>query len=292
MRGTVIKGIGGFYFVYTSQGIFRAKGRGLLKKEGDTILVGDEVEAEEPLPGDDDGIITEIYPRKNSFQRPPVSNIDRIIITMAAASPDPNLEVIDRLLVMAEYKGIEPIVCINKTDLRDDKKEIDKLYNIYSPIYKTVLTSCIDENTQGIENLQKEIAGYRVALAGPSGVGKSSITNLLIPDADMEVGEISKKTLRGRHTTRHVEIFPGWGGLLYDTPGFTSFELDDIDESELGDLFPEIREVSEECKFRNCLHLEEPSCAVRMALENNRISESRYKSYLSCIEEIRSKKKY
>ncbi len=296
-RGIVTKGIGGFYFVDTGESVFRARGRGVLKRNKALIIVGDEVEATPPLPGDDDGVITKVYPRKNSFARPPVSNLDKMIVVFSVSDPEPNLEVIDRLLVMAESKSIEPIVCINKSDLDDEnvKSKVNELKSIYEIIYPTVVTCCLDEkgdSDQGIDELKKLISGSRVALAGPSGVGKSSLTNILIPEAEMETGEISDKTSRGRHTTRHVEIFKLGDSYVYDTPGFTSFDLDGIEESDLQFLFPEIGEASEKCKFRNCFHLKEPDCNVVLELEKGTISESRYNSYVSSLNEIRDNLKY
>ena len=290
--GIVTKGIGGFYFVDNGSEVFRTRGRGVLKRNKALIIVGDEVEFTPPEPGEDDGVITKVLPRKNSFDRPPVSNIDKMIILFSLKNPEPNLEVIDRLLIMAESKGIEPAICINKIDL-DDGGSAEKYLKIYSPIYPTILTSCISElNDEGIEEIKKHISGKRVALAGPSGVGKSSLTNRIIPEAEMETGEISDKTQRGKHTTRHVEIFRVEDGYLFDTPGFTSFDLSGIEEMELQDYMPEIHKASVNCKFRDCFHIKEPECGVRDALENGDISESRYNSYLSALKEIRDQRKY
>lgn len=303
-KGIVTKGIGGFYFVDTGDEVFRARGRGILKRNKALIIVGDEVDAKPPLPGDDDGVITKVYPRKNSFSRPPVSNLDKMIVVFSLTDPEPNLEVIDRLLVMAESKDIEPIICINKSDLDEEGEDgrLDVLKKTYEAIYPTVVTSCLDFEEKaganpdyqdsGIEELKKLIAGSRVALAGPSGVGKSSLTNILIPDAEMETGEVSDKTSRGRHTTRHVEIFRLDDSYIYDTPGFTSFDLEGIEEDELQHLFPEIGKASNECKFRDCYHIKEPDCNVVRLVQEGKISESRYKSYISSLNEIRENNKY
>lgn len=290
-KGIVVKGIGGFYFVDTGKEVFRTRGRGILKREKSLIMVGDMVEATPPLPGDDDGVILNVFPRKNSFSRPPVANLDKLVVTFSVADPKPNLEVIDRLLVMAEGKGIDPLVCINKAD-KSIEGEVEKLYKIYSPIYPTVVTCCKDNEIKGIDELKALIGESKAALAGPSGVGKSSLTNLLIPEAEMETGDISKKTQRGKHTTRHVELFSIGEGYLYDTPGFTSFDLQDIKENELQDYFPEIKEAAKDCKFLDCFHLKEPECGVKSALDKGLIAQERYNSYVSCLEEIRKSSKY
>ena len=288
MKGRVIKGIGGFYFVETSEGIFRAKGRGLLKKDAGTIVIGDMVEAVPPEEGEDDGLILEIFPRKNSFHRPPISNLDRIIVICCPRDPEPNLEVIDKLLIMAESKNTHAILCINKADL-DTEGTVDNLKRIYGDIYPVVVTSA--KTGEGIEELSTYIKDINVAFAGPSGVGKSSLTNALVPKANMETGDISLKTSRGKHTTRHVEIFSVNGGYLYDTPGFTSFDLKDIKEDELGNYFPEIRTYSGSCRFSDCYHLEEPDCGVREAVERGEISQERYSSYKKCLDDIRKQKR-
>ena len=290
-KGIVVKGIGGFYFVDTGKEVFRTRGRGILKRDKSLIMVGDMVEATPPLPGDDDGVILNVFPRKNSFSRPPVANLDKLVVTFSVADPKPNLEVIDRLLVMAESKEIDPLVCINKAD-KSIEGEVEKLYKIYSPIYPTVVTCCKDNEIKGIDELKALIGESKAALAGPSGVGKSSLTNLLIPEAEMETGDISKKTQRGKHTTRHVELFSVGEGYLYDTPGFTSFDLQDIKENELQDYFPEMKEAARDCKFPDCFHLKEPECGVKSALDKGLIAQERYNSYVSCLEEIRKNSKY
>lgn len=273
----------------TDEGVFRAKGRGLLKRNKNSIFVGDVVEAFPPEEGEDDGIITEIYPRKNSFQRPPIANVDTIIVTFALSNPEPNTEMIDKLLVMAESKNIDIILCINKSDL--ESRDGKQLFDIYKDIYPTVLTSCLEEG-EGIEELRQLMKGKKVAFAGPSGVGKSSLTNILVPDANMETGDISRKLSRGKHTTRHVEIFSTGDGYLFDTPGFTSFDIDDFDIYELGNFFPEINKWSKDCKFGDCLHLDEPECGVKKALLRGDIKESRYNSYRRFVDNIKKNKKF
>ena len=291
MRGVVVKGIGGFYFVETEEGIFRAKARGVFKKNRNILMVGDEVELQVAEGQDDDSWITEILPRKNAFQRPPIANIDKLVVVFSLSNPEPNFMVIDKMLVTAESKGIQPIVCINKADLADEEK-IHHIREIYDRIYPTYVTTAITgESVAEIESL---IDGSKVALAGPSGVGKSTLVNDMVPGVNMETGDISDKTLRGKHTTRHVEMLKRGDGYIFDTPGFTSLDLDaDIDETEIGSLYPEIRRVMNKCKFRDCMHINEPECAVQRAVKLGDISRERYNTYLGIVEELRGKgKKY
>lgn len=288
MDGLIIKGIGGFYYVKTSEGVFQAKGRGVFKKEGIVLAVGDEVSID-VLP-DGDAVISSVKERKNHFVRPPIANVDSIVVVLAAAKPKPNFTLIDKFLIMAEKHGIEPVICINKCDLIP-QEEVDSMAEIYSNAYSVVKTSSV--TGQGIDELVSLISGKKVAFAGPSGVGKSSITNKIIPEANMETGGISQKTKRGKHTTRHVEIFETLhGGLLFDTPGFTSFEILDAEEDELKELYPEIARYTGMCRFDNCRHLKEPGCAVRDAVEKGEINSKRYDSYLFHMDEIKNRKKY
>lgn len=287
MNGLIIKGIGGFYYVKTSEGVFQAKGRGVFKKEGIVLCVGDYVSIE--VLDDGDAVINSIEPRKNHFIRPPIANVDAMIVVFAATKPKPNFTVIDKFLIMAEQNGIEPIICINKCDLLSEEK-VQKLAEIYEGAYKVVKTS--SETCEGLERLESLIKGKKVAFAGPSGVGKSTITNALIPEANMETGKISDKTSRGKHTTRHVEIFEtAEGGYVFDTPGFTSFEIMDADEDNLRDFYPEIAEFTGKCRFDNCRHVKEPGCAVIEAVEEGRINKQRYESYLQHMDEIKRRKK-
>lgn len=290
MRGLIVKGIGGFYYVLTEKGLIEAKGRGIFKKDGITLSVGDEVDITILEDDDTKGVIEKIYPRKNCFIRPPIANVDVFIVVFAATSPAPNFPVIDKFLVNAEKHGIEPIICINKKDLVTEE-ELRKLKSIYEDAYEVVDISTLTGD--GIDKLETLIKGKKAALAGPSGVGKSSILNKLHPSANMETGEISKKTARGKHTTRHVEIFHvEHGGMIYDTPVFTSFEMPDIELNELREYYPEFERYHGQCKYDNCYHLKEPECAVRNAVKNGEIHILRYKAYLANMEEIKNKNKY
>lgn len=285
MRGLIVKGIGGFYYVKTEAGIVEAKGRGVFKKDGITLAVGDEVEVDVT-----EGVIDAIYPRRNIFIRPPIANVDAFIVVFAAKSPKPNYAIIDKFLINAEINGIEPIICINKMDLVSHE-DIENIKAIYDKSYKVVAVST--KTGEGMEELISLIGKKPTALAGPSGVGKSSILNKLHPEAEMETGEISNKTQRGKHTTRHVELFElSSGAMIFDTPGFTSFELPQIEPEELKHYYPEIEALGGTCKYDNCNHLKEPGCGVREAVKAGKIHVARYKSYESNMEELKKKKKY
>ncbi len=288
MKGLIIKGIGGFYYVKTANGIFQAKGRGIFKKRGLTLAVGDQVDIE--VLEDGNAVINSVEERKNQFIRPPIVNVDNFVVVFAIKNPKPNFSIVDKFLIIAEQHGIQPIICVNKSDLADDeeRKEIEA---IYKDIYPVIFVS--GKTGEGIDALKKEIGTHKIAFAGPSGVGKSTITNKIIPEANMETGDISSKTNRGKHTTRHVEIFEtAEGGMVFDTPGFTSFDILEADEAELMDYYPEIAELKGQCKFDNCFHLKEPLCRVREAVEEGKIHKVRYGSYVSNMEELKKKKKY
>lgn len=322
MRGTIVKGIAGFYYVRHEGSVYQCKARGLFKKDDIKPMVGDSVEFEHGPGEDDDGWITEILPRRNSFIRPPIANVDCFVIVVAAAHPKPNPDVMDKFLVMAEKSGTDIIVCINKTDLAKSDT-IERLKAIYDPIYPVVClsgteNSGIDElrnlltspqlmgtqddvhaaemqNNGSVEKLQSngQVSGRHVALAGPSGVGKSTLLNCLIPEAAAETGIISHKSKRGKHTTRHSELFPLESCvMIFDTPGFTSFDILEADEEELQYLYPEMAPFIGHCKYDNCRHVKEPDCAVRSAAEEGRISQQRYESYVTQLKEIQEKNRY
>ncbi len=290
MKGRIIRGVGGFYYVKTEKGVYQCRARGVFKKKGLTPTVGDEVLMEITHEGDMEGFVTEIFPRKNVFIRPPISNVDTILVVVAAKDPDPNWYLIDKFLVTAEMSDVDIRLCVNKTDLADEPVKAD-FRRIYGNLYPLHFLSC--ETGEGVAELKEAIAGTRTALAGPSGVGKSTLLNLLHEEAEQETGGISRKTGRGRHTTRHVEIFPmDAGGYVYDTPGFTSLDPPEMEEADLASCYPEMRPYLGQCRFDNCRHLKEPDCRVREALAEGKIAEERYKSYGMQIEELRAKDPY
>lgn len=291
MKGLIVKGIGGFYYIETAAGLIEAQGRGIFRKQGLTLCVGDEVEVSVLSAEEKKGVIEAVLPRRNHFIRPPIANVDMLIVTFAAKSPKPNFPLIDKLLIWAQAQGLEPLICINKCDLVS-AAAVSALAAIYEGAYPVVTAS--SKTGAGLEKLKAHISGKKAALAGPSGAGKSSLLNALHPPAEMETGQISQKTQRGRHTTRHVEIFAvEGGGRLFDTPGFTSLELpEEIDERELRHYYPEFDAPARDCRYDDCQHLKEPDCAVRAAALAGTISPQRYQSYIYLYEGLKDKRKY
>jgi ribosome biogenesis GTPase len=229
--------------------------------------------------------VTEILPRRNSFVRPAVANVDVFVATVSVRDPEPHAWVLDRFLVTAESAGADAVVCVNKIDLGP----APEIGEIYEGLYDTVTVSA--RTGAGIAGLKERLTGRRAAFAGPSGVGKSSIVNGLLGREAAETGDVSGKTGRGRHTTRHVELFgTDFGAELFDTPGYTSFEGAAVEPALLGSMFPEIAAASEGCRFDDCLHADEPDCAVRAAVEKKRIDASRYASYLRLLGEALERK--
>lgn len=297
MYGRIVKGIGGFYFVSRipeSYEIFMCSARGKLKAKNNILYVGDFVEFEKNE-GHEDYVVTRLYDRKNFLVRPPVSNIDMIVIVIAASDPRPNYLAVDKICVSSFANGIDVAICVNKS-YKEGESELSKLRSIYKPIYPYVETDMM-ENV-GLNDLYDIISGKTVALAGASGVGKSTITNKLINVSNngftdinyaseyMKTGDLSAKTRRGKHTTRHAELFSlDKDTMIFDTPGFTSIDPPEIDIYDIKDMFIEFRTiVKDNCRFMDCLHVNEPDCAVKKALEEGLISEERYKSYLDILE--------
>jgi len=288
ISGLITKGIGGFYDVRTPDGIVICKGRGLFRKDNFILSVGDEVMIE--VEKDGTGTIREIIPRKNAFIRPPVANLDQIVIVISLARPAPNFTILDRLLVMAEKSQIDIVIGFNKIDLASSE-DMSKAAEIYGNIYPTVFFC--GKSGEGIESLEEHLKNRRTAFAGPSGVGKSTLLNRLHGQIRMETGNISEKTSRGKHTTRHVELFEmPFGGMVFDTPGFTSFDVLDAEEDELQYCFPEFAPYIGKCRFNSCRHINEPGCAVKDAVSQGIVHSSRYHSYVSFYQEINLKRRY
>lgn len=287
MQGRIVKGIGGFYYVSDGESVTMGKARGNLKRNRELLYVGDIVDYEIDDTGD--AVIKGVIKRENFLIRPPVSNLDLLVVTFAAAEPEPNFPVIDKLCVACEIKDIDVTICITKKDCVSDEV-LNEYVHRFDDVYPVVTVNGLTGD--GIDSLKKVIEGRNVSLAGPSGVGKSTILNNVLGFDSAETGTVSDKTGRGRHTTRHVEIFElGDNTNLYDTPGFTSLELPQLEVAELSLLFPEFRRHRGECRYADCIHVNEPDCAVKDALETGEISRSRYDSYIYMMEEVKKWRK-
>ena len=290
-KGRLIKGIGGFYYVYVDGLTYECKARGIFRKRKITPCIGDYVEIEVIDEDKKLGVIEEILDRKNEMIRPAVSNIDQAIIVFSIVRPDINTMLLDRFTVLAESKDLEIVICINKADLIDNDTSIEEIKKIYSNTgYKIITTSTKVESE--LEDILKLLDNKTSVFAGPSGVGKSSILKILT-NRELETGDISRKTGRGKHTTRHAELIrindEGW---VVDTPGFSNLDLNEIDEKELSEFFPEFNEYAEDCRFISCIHVNEPDCAVKDAIEKGKISISRYENYKLFLKEIKESRRY
>lgn len=292
MTGKIIKGIAGFYYVYSEgTGLIECKAKGILRNRGEKPLVGDDVELElidrEKLLGN----ITGLIERKSELIRPAVANVDRALIVFAAAKPEPNLNLLDRLLINMAQQGLEAIICFNKCDLIN-AGEREKLLDYYRDCGSEVIFISAKKEI-GTAELFEMLKGKTTVLAGPSGVGKSTLMNLFQPEAAMETGSISEKIERGRHTTRHSELFYiDNGTYLMDTPGFSSLYVTDIEPVDLRLYYKEFTAFEPECRFGDCVHLNEADCGVRKAVSEGRISQGRYDNYKLIYKEIKEQKKY
>ena len=286
IKGVILKGIGGFYYVSAESGIFECRARGLFRKQNITPLVGDKVVLKSVDTDNMTAMIYEILPRKNQLKRPAVANVTSLVAVIAAENPRPNLFLLDKLIASAENSDIEIIICINKTDLSDGAKFFD--------IYKSSGFEVINVSAatgKNIDKLRKKLKNKINVFAGNSGVGKSSIINLLLEEEVFDTGEISAKAERGKHTTRHSELreLP-FGGFIIDTPGFGSLEIQNNTADTIADTVREFKELEGECRFMDCRHRHESGCAVIRAVEQGKIPVSRYESYCSMLEEINSNK--
>ncbi len=275
MQGVIIKALSGFYYVKTETGTVECRARGRFRLDGSSPLVGDKVEIS--LDAGGKGRLDKLLPRRNFFIRPAVANIDVLIAVASEVNPVTDPFLIDRVTAFAEHMGCEVVICINKSDAGRP----GRLREIYRTSgYPVIETSAV--TGEGVAELRAAIAGKVCAFSGNSGVGKSSLLNALEPGLGLETGDVSEKLGRGRHTTRHVEIFPAGGAYVADTPGFASFDMEQlppIPKEELQYCFPEFRPYIGRCRFDDCAHLKEPGCAVREAMEQGRIHKSRHESY-------------
>ena len=291
INGKIIKGIGGFYYVDTEKGLYECRARGIFRKNKITPLVGDRVSISVVDEENKKGVVEEIEKRDTELVRPPIANVDKALIVFAIKNPAPNLSLLDRFIVLAEKENLEIVIVFTKVDLDADGELLEELKSIYEVSgYKVIPVS--NKLKLNIDKIKEELKENTVVFAGPSGVGKSSILNEVDKNFELKTGEVSDKIKRGKHTTRHAELLKlECGGMVADTPGFSSLTLDDIDESELKEYFIEF-DKHDDCRFGSrCIHENEPSCAVKEAVENGEISKKRYESYIQLLNEIRSEKR-
>ncbi|WP_036610560.1 ribosome small subunit-dependent GTPase A [Oribacterium sp. P6A1] len=324
LKGKIYKGIGGFYYVHTPEGDYECRAKGIFRNRNEKPLVGDDAEIE-PVQDSEkerEGSVIRILPRKNQLIRPEVANIDQAVVVFALKHPDPNLSLLDRFLINMEQKDIPVVIFFNKVDLIDSKEPEEEPEEDDIPSYKRKKkdrSQFIPEIHSDHPELIPEIyraAGYKVleistrsgdcykqimeilqgkttVLSGPSGVGKSSITNLIHPEANMEIGELSRKIERGKNTTRHTEFFYiDDDTYVLDTPGFTSLYINDIEPDRLMYYFPEFEDYRHDCRFKTCIHIGENDCAVKRAVQEGRISKERYESYVLLYDELKSQRRY
>jgi ribosome biogenesis GTPase len=296
MQGRIVKGIAGFYYVNTgSERVYECKAKGIFRKDGIKPLVGDDVNIEIIDEESGTGNITEILPRRNMLIRPPVANVDQAVVLFAIVKPDPNYNVLDKFLIQMRRNNLPVIICFNKQDIAT-KEEQQELMDAYEKCGYEVIFISVHEGA-GLDVLCEKLRGKTSVVAGPSGVGKSSLLNKLHPEAEMETGELSRKIARGRNTTRHSEMFfvsalsdDKEKTYILDTPGFTSLALKNITAEELPQYYTEFEPYEPFCRFGGCSHIAEPDCGVKTALEKGEISRVRYDNYRIIYEELKNQK--
>lgn len=291
MTGKIIKGIAGFYYVQCLSGLYECKARGVFRNKKIKPLVGDWVELEVIDEPEKKGNIVAVCDRKNALIRPEVANVDQALVVFALASPEPNFNLLDRFLLTMEAVDIPTIICFNKDDLQCKEEVEDYLLEYQKAGYQVVKMSV--EKGDGIQSIRSAIQGKTTVFAGPSGVGKSSLLNCLCNQKHMDTGAISDKIGRGKHTTRHSELFMlDEDTFIMDTPGFTSLMVLSMEPQELKEYYPEFAPYIGECRFNGCVHVNEPNCAVKQALMEGKIGKGRYQNYCSFYEELKNKRKY
>ncbi len=282
LSGRVVRAHGHVFYVDTGHEILECRPRGRFRLEEGLVLAGDLVEATRLRPGF--GVIDKINPRTNCLSRPPIANVDQVLIVYTGREPDLDLRIMDRFLVLAGHHGLEVLLCLNKIDLLS-LGEIREATEPYRRIGYKVVAACARSGT-GIEEILPHLEGKVTVFSGQSGVGKSSLLNDLEPGLNLKTGEVSKKVRRGTHTTRHVELWKLAGGLVADTPGFSFLDLSPVEKVELRELFPEMEPFNPDCRFADCLHRDEPDCRVKAAVTDGQILAWRYDHYLEFLKEI------
>jgi ribosome biogenesis GTPase len=286
LKGKIIKALRVFYYVASEDEIFQTRARGNFRNRKITPLVGDEVIFESS--NQTDGYHLEILPRKNELVRPPVANVDQGVVVTSLVEPNFSYNLLDRFLVTLEYEGIEPIIFLTKADLVKDLAAMKAIEETYQAIGYHVITSKAEG--EDLLELQRYFPERITVFMGQSGAGKSTLLNRIVPELALETGVISESLGRGKHTTRHVELLPICDGLVADTPGFSSIDFLEIEAVELPKLFPDFLAVASNCRFRECMHLNEPDCAVKQGVAANEIAETRYKNYVQFLEEIENRR--
>lgn len=292
LPGKIIRGIAGFYYVHTAgNGIYECKAKGVFRKNKEKPLVGDDVLIDVLNAEEKTGNVSEILPRKNDLIRPAVANVDQALVIFAANHPKPNFNLLDRFLLMMGQKEIPTVICFNKIDLvtEEEKEQLKKIYE--NTGHKIFFISAAKH--QGIDVVKECLHGKTTTVAGPSGVGKSSLINLMQSDIKMETGSISEKIQRGKHTTRHSELITlDECSYILDTPGFSSLAVFSLEKEDIKWYYPEFEPLQDKCRFLGCNHIHEPACAVKDAVENGTISSVRYENYKLLFDECSNRKKY
>lgn len=287
MQGTIIKGIAGFYYIKTDEGIVECKARGKFRLNELTPMVGDIVEI---TVKNGKGVIDKIHKRTNQLIRPAVSNVTQALVVFAVKNPEINEDLLNKFLINCEFNNLKAVVCFNKLDLTSDHETNEIVDMIKSTGYEVLFIKA--KEGYGIEQIKEKLKNNITVLCGPSGVGKSTILNKIAGRELMETGEISEKLRRGKHTTRHSELIDVGDGFVVDTPGFSSMDIDFISKDELEGCFPEFKEYIGDCKFTGCLHYKEPNCAIKNAVENSEINVKRYEFYVKTLEETMNRKQW
>jgi ribosome biogenesis GTPase len=289
LQGTILKGIGSFYTVLCDDGTaYTCKARGKFRVDKVTPLPGDRVEFE--ASSEQEGYMLAVLPRKNSFTRPAVANVDQLVIVMAASAPKPDLLLTDRLLLDCERRGVMPLLVLNKCDERDEAL-IKDIIDQYAPAgYRLIVASAHEGD--GLDTLKDALFNKVSCFTGQSAVGKTSLLNALLPELDLPVGDLSKKIERGKNTTRHAELVPAYGGAVADTPGFSLLEMSELKPEELSHFYPEMKKHLGECYFTACMHITEPDCAVKSLLGTNELSRGRYERYCELTKELIEMRKH
>lgn len=290
-EGKIFQSLSGFYDIISDGKIYRTRARGNFRKRKITPLVGDDVEFESS--SQKEGYLLKIFDRKNSLVRPPIANIDQAVVVTSAVQPDFSYNLLDRQLVAVEINKITPIIYFTKTDLLDDKqfeyfKGVKKVYEQAG--YKVILPSNSDDKAESVNEIKSLFENKETVFMGQTGAGKSTLLNQISPDLNLATGEISMALNRGKHTTRKVSFIQINNGLVADTPGFSSYEAFDIRPEELRDYFPEFRANADRCKFRGCVHINEPGCAIKAMLDEDELSHERYHDYVQLYDLLKNKK--